>query len=51
MAVCGHCDKMVKGIRDHIKMVHGYPFYTYGPDFRYYGKNDEPRFQKNDLPD
>lgn len=37
MAECGHCGKHVKGIRDHIKAVHGEEYYSMGPDFRYYG--------------
>jgi hypothetical protein len=51
MAICGHCNKEVGGIRDHIKDKHGFPFYTMGPDFRYYGKNDPPHKQKDDMPD
>lgn len=51
MAECGHCQKQVRGIRDHIRMKHGFPFYTMGPDFRYYGKNDPPHLQKDDFPD
>lgn len=37
MATCGHCDKNVGGMRDHIHAKHGYMFYEMGPDFRYYG--------------
>lgn len=37
MAICGHCGKRVKGIRDHIRAKHGDPFYEQGPDNRYYG--------------
>lgn len=37
MAICGHCNAKVKGIRDHIKDKHGEPFYEMGPDFCYYG--------------
>lgn len=51
MARCGHCDRTVGGIKDHIRDKHGYPFYCYGPDFRYYGKNDPPYMQKDDFPD
>lgn len=52
MAVCGHCGKSVKGIRDHIKEKHGYNFYCLGPDLhRYFGKNEPPMHQKDDLPD
>lgn len=37
MATCGHCNKQVSGIKDHIKEKHGEPYYGMGPDFRFYG--------------
>ncbi len=36
MATCGHCDKQVAGIKDHIREKHGDKFYSMGPDFRFY---------------
>ena len=52
MAICGHCNKSVKGIRDHIRDVHGFPYYCLSPDFsRYFGKWDPPHLQKDDFPD
>lgn len=52
MAKCGHCQKEVKGIWDHIKAVHGFSYYCLSPDFsQYFGKNDTPHLQKDDWPD
>ncbi len=52
MAVCGHCGKEVKGIRDHIRDKHGFPYYCQSPDFScYFGKSDPPDKQVNDWPD
>lgn len=48
---CWHCGKRVRGIRDHIRDVHGYPYYTMTPDFRYGGKYDPPCQQTHDFPD
>lgn len=51
MAICGHCNKKVKGIRDHIKAKHGFPFYCEAPDLKCYGKNEPPRKQVHEWPD
>lgn len=52
MAKCGHCFKEVKGIRDHIRDVHGFPFYCLGADLHhYYGKWAPPHEQVDDFPD
>jgi hypothetical protein len=37
MAECGHCGKIVRGIRDHIRDQHGDTYYDQGPDLKYYG--------------
>lgn len=34
---CGHCDKKVGGIRNHIRDARRHMFYAMGSDFRYYG--------------
>jgi hypothetical protein len=37
MTTCGHCDRKVSGIKDHICNAHGYRFFKEWSDFKYYG--------------